>query len=296
MKTLIHNTGYFFKEAKTIFKVDKGSNIFSIFSIGLILFILALIFSGWWISNEIIHVLQEEAEVSVYYDEDLADTDVSNLISKIEKISGIKQVNVIGERESYDRMASVLGSEADILTLFDANPFTAFIEVKIDINQTDEILNSMGKLEHIAYIRDNKSIIDKLKAITNMLTLASILIVIAVGISTVFVISHIIRQGIYNNRDQINTLRLLGAPNSFIGTPFLLEGLFLTLSGGLFASLLVSGLLYFGYEQINSSLLFIPLPSVESFIPLISALLMSISAALGILGSFFGFRTSINKG
>lgn len=289
---MIYNIGYFFKEAKTIFKIDRGSNIFSIFSIGLILFILALIFSGWWVSNEIIYVLQEEAEISIYYDEDLKDTEVSNLMKEIEGIQGIKKVSIVGEEESYNRMATVLGSEANILNLFEDNPFTAFIEVKVDIDQTDHILNSIKKLKNIKYIRDNKTIIDKLKNITNMLTLASILIVVVVGISTVFVISHIIRQGIYNNRDQINTLNLLGAPDGFIGTPFLLEGLFLTLGGGLISWLLISGLLYFGYEKIKSSLLFVPLPSIENFIPNMFILLMSISAVLGVLGSLFGLRIS----
>ena len=131
-----------------------------------------------------------------------------------------------------------------------------------------------------------------LKNITNILTVVSILIVLVVGISTVFVISHIIRQGIYNNRDQINTLNLLGAPDGFIGTPFLLEGLFLTLGGGLISWLLISGLLYFGYEKIKSSLLFVPLPSIENFIPNMFILLMSISAVLGVLGSLFGLRIS----
>lgn len=292
MKTFIYNIGYFFKEAKTIFKVDKGSNIFSIFSIGLILFILGLIFSGWWVSNEIVHALQGEAEISVYYDEDIENREINSLIAKIEDIQGVKKVSLIGEEESYDRMADVLGSEAEILTLFDDNPFTAFIEVKIDIEQTDNILNDMEKIEDVKYIRDNKGIIDKLKSITNMLTLISILIVVVVGISTVFVISHIIRQGIYNNRNQINTLKLLGAPDSFIETPFLLEGLFLTLGGGLFASILISGLLYFGYGQIKSYLLFVPLPSIENLIPNMFMILMIISAALGILGSLFGLKSS----
>lgn len=289
---MIYNIGYFFKEAKTIFKVDKGSNIFSIFSIGLILFILALIFSGWWVSNEIIHVLQEEAEISIYYHEDLEDVEVSNLMKEIEGIAGIKKVSIVGEEESYDRMATVLGNEANILNLFEDNPFTAFIEVKVDIDQTDYILSKINKLKNIKYIRDNKAIIDKLKNITNMLTLASILIVVVVGISTVFVISHIIRQGIYNNRDQINTLNLLGAPDGFIGTPFLLEGLFLTLGGGLISWLLISGLLYFGYEKIKSSLLFVPLPSIGNFIPNMFIILMSISGVLGVLGSLFGLRVS----
>lgn len=292
MKDIVYNMRYFFKEAKTIFKVDKASNIFSIFSIGLILFILSLIFSAWWISQEVIHILQSEAEISIYYDEDLDNIQFKNLVKNIEDIRGIKNVSLIDENESYERMVEVLGSEANILSLFESNPFTAFIEVKVDIEETDNILTSIEKIDNISYIRDNKNIIDKLKSITNMLTIGSILIVTVVGISTVFVVSHIIRQGIYNNRNQINTLKLLGAPNSFIGAPFLLEGLFLTLGGGVFSSILTSGFLYLAYGQIKSSLLFIPLPSMEIFLPNVIIVVILISIILGILGSIFGLKAT----
>lgn len=292
MKTIVYNIGYFLKEAKTIFKVDKGSNIFSIFSIGLILFILSLIFSGWWISNEVIEVLQGEAEISIYYEDDLKEIEIENLIKKINDIRGIEEVSLVEEKEAYNRMVDILGSEADILNLFEDNPFTAFIEVKVDINQTDYILSTIEGIDNIDYIRDNKGVIDKLKNITNILTVASVLVVAVVGVSTVFVVSHIIRQGIYNNRNQINTLKLLGAPDSFIGTPFVLEGLLLTLGGGLFSSLLISGLLYLAYGKIQGSLLFIPLPSMEVLLWNIVISIMIISALLGILGSLFGLKSS----
>lgn len=292
MKTIVYNIGYFLKEAKTIFKVDKTSNIFSIFSIGLTLFILSLIFSGWWISNDIIEVLQGEAEINVYYDENLQGMEVEKLIKTIGATRGVKSVSLVDEIESYNRMVDVLGNEAEILNLFEDNPFTAFIEVKVDMDQIDHILNKVEDIIGVNHVRGNKEIIDKLKSIINILTLLGLLVITAVAISTIFVISHIIRQGIYNNRDQISTLKLLGAPESFIGIPFFLEGLFLTMGGGILSSLLIGLLLYFGYGKIGSSLLFVPLPSVNDLIPGIVIGLISVSALLGILGSLFGLKAS----
>lgn len=291
MKSIIYNIGYFFKEAKTIFKVDKASNIFSIFSIGLILFILSLIFSGWWISSEVIHLLQEEAEISAYYEEALEKEEIKRVMERMEGVKGIKEVKLVGEEESYNRMADVLGNEAEILKLFQDNPFTGFIEVKINIDEIEYVRDKVENIEGIDHVRDNKEIINKLKSIINILTILGLLVITAVGISTIFVISHIIRQGVYNNKNQINTLKLLGAPDSFIGIPFFLEGLFLTLGGGVLASILIVLFLYFGYGQIGGSLLFLPIPSVSDLIPRIIVGLLSISAILGILGSLFGLKT-----
>lgn len=292
MTTFIYNIGYFFKEAKNIFKVDRLSNLFSIFSIGLIFFILSMIFSGWWISTEIIEVLQKEAEINVYYDEEIEDIKINDLIENIGRIQGVREVNLVGQDESYNRMKEILGKEASILELFSDNPFTSFIEVKIHMDEVDTILSQIGAFEDIEYVRDNKEVIDSLQKIITMLTILGILVITAVGISTLVVVSHIIRQGIYNNREQINTLKLLGAPDGFIGLPFMLEGLALTIGGGVLASILVGLVVHYGYSKIGGSLLFIPLPASEVLILAMVILNISLSLFLGIIGSLFGLSSA----
>lgn len=292
MKNFFYNIGYFIKEAKTIFSVDFLSNIFSIFSIGLIFFILSMIFSGWWITDQVIEVLQKEAEVNVYYDENIDKTEISLLVEDIGKIPGVREASLVNEEESYSRMVEILGKESRMLELFDDNPFSAFIEVKIHMNEVDSILEKLEVLDNIEHIRDNKQVINRLQNIVKILKVLGVLVITAVGISTLVVVSHIIRQGIYNNREQINTLKLLGAPEGFIGFPFLLEGLFLTLGGGILASALVSLIIYYGYNQIGGTITFIPLPDSGELIWSMIILIMGLSTILGIVGSLFGLSSA----
>ncbi|MFA7410621.1 MAG: permease-like cell division protein FtsX [Tissierellaceae bacterium] len=285
------NLGYFFKEAKTIFRIDFLSNLLSIFSIGLIFFILSSIVSAWWISQDLVDMLKKEAEINIYFDEKMTDSEINNLIEGIRMIREVGQVKLVDKEESHDRMVDILGKEAKVLELFDSNPFQAFIEVKINMEKLDSILEKLELFKDIDYIRDNRDIIDKLQSLIGLLTLVGILVVTATGISTLVVISHIIRQGIYNNREQINTLRLLGAPDSFIGFPFLLEGLFLTMAGGLMALGLVYLTIRMGYGQISSNL-FIPLPDMKTLTSFMAIFILSTSGLLGIIGSFFGLNSA----
>ena len=251
-----------------------------------------MVISGWWISKEVVEVLQKEAEINIYFEENLEDLRIYNLMENIKNIKGVREAKLVDREESYRRMEEILDKEARILELFDENPFQPFIEVKIDIEQVDEILEDIKSLEDIDYIRDNKDIIDKLQKIITVLTIVGLLIITATGISTLVVISHIIRQGIYNNRDQINTLKLLGAPDSFIGFPFLLEGLFLTLIGGILAFGLIFFTFKLGYEQIGTALLFVPLPNMEVLVKTIGSFILILSGILGIIGSFFGLSSA----
>lgn len=285
------NTSYFIKEAKTIFKVDLLSNVLSIFSIGLIFFILSLILTGWWLSNSIVEVIQKETEISIYYNENLEKDSLDDLLNEIRNIESIRDANIVEEEESYNRMVDILGKEAEILNYFEHNPFSPFIEVKIDMESLDDILSELETFDNIDYIRDNRQVIDKLQGIINILEIFGLLLLSAVGVSTGIIISHIIRQGIYNNKDEISTLKLLGAPDRFIRFPFLMEGIFLTTIGGILASILWALLMEYGYSNINSVLPFLPLPSKDEFQWLILGFIMVFSLFMGIIGSGFGLKS-----
>ena len=257
MKSAVYNLGYFMKEAKTLFRVDFLSNIFSIISIGLIFFILAMVICGWWISSNVVEIIQKEAEINVYSKDGV---DIPNLLERIHTIDGIRETKIVAEDEAYKRMEEILGKEAHILELFEDNPFSSFIEVNIEIEKADSIVEELEKIEDIEYTRDNKKVIDRLQNIESMLKVIGVLAMLATGILTLVVVSHIIKQGIYTNREQINTLELLGAPEFFIGFPFILEGLFLTILGGIAAWAMVNLTLHYGYGQVAKALPFIPLP------------------------------------
>ncbi|MDD3174641.1 MAG: permease-like cell division protein FtsX [Herbinix sp.] len=294
MKIFIYNIGYFLLEAKRTIRLNPLSNLFSVIGTGLILFLLGMVLAGWSVGDKLIVALKDEAEVSAYFMENTNEKDALKLVNAIKGMEGVMDASYIDETEAKAQMEKMLGNEADILGLFDENPFEAFIEVKINLDYMDQVLSDVAKLDGIDYVRDNRKVLEQMKGISDGLKLFGVLIMAAVGITTLIIISHMIRQGIYNNRDQINTLRLLGAPDGFIGFPFLLAGTFLTLLGGGLAAGLLILLLNEGYSHLSGFIPFIPLPSLEELSDKVSLLILLVSAALGLLGSLFGV-SSIGK-
>ena len=293
MKSILYNLGYFLKEVKNILQLNLLSNIFSIIGTGLILFVLGMVATGWGVSNRLVVMLQEEAEISAYFSGNTNPEEAKKIVEDIKNINGVWDSRLIGKDEAYSRMEKVLVEEAHILELFDENPFQSFIEVRIHLNQMDSVLDKVKNLKSIEYVRDNRAVLEKVKSITEGLKVLGYLVMAAVGITTIVIVSHMIRQGIYNNKDQINTLRLLGAPNNFIGFPFVLVGLLLTFVGGILASTLMVILINQVYAQV-SSVPFIPLPPRGELISSLILLIMAVSIGLGIIGSIFGL-SSIKK-
>lgn len=291
MKSIYKNTPYFIREARTIFKVDFLSNILSVFSIGLIFLILSLILTGWWISNDLVSLIEDETEISIYFSEDLEEDSINDLLSKLGKVQGIRDYGLVSEAESYDRMVDILGREAEILNHFEENPFSPFIEVKIEMDSLDHILSELEAFNEIDHIRDNRQVLDKLRDIISFIEIVGLLLALAIGVSTAIIISHIIRQGIYNNRDEINTLKLLGAPNRFIQLPFYMEGIFLTMVGGILAAGLWLLIIKFAYSNIYKLLPFMPLTHGDEFILPIMTFIIIFSFIMGAIGSKFGLKS-----
>ncbi len=295
MRNILYNLGYFLKETKNIVRHNLLSNIFSFFSTGLIFFILALVISGWQVSNRVVLAIQGEAEMSVYFNSELSDNEIARLTKEIEGIGGVFEARLINEEEAYIRMGEILGKEAQVLESFGDNPFSPFIEVKIRIEGMDLITKELNSVNGIEYVRDNREVLDRLRNISGALEILGFLILTAVGITTTVIIAHIIRTGIYDCREQIETLRLMGAPETFIAFPFLLEGLFITLAGGIMASVLIVFVLKYVYVQLAGPLPFIPLPPLEELTSGLIIFVMLSGAALGAAGSLFGTLSAKNK-
>lgn len=292
MKNALYNIGYFIREARKIIELNWLANIFSFISTGLILFILAMAVTGWGVSNMLVETLQEEAEISVYLDQNIDTEEALELIETIGEIDGVWDARLVEQTEAYNRMAAILGEEARVLEMFEQNPFEAFIEVRISLDNMKMVVERLEGLMGIDYVRDNHEILSQVQNITRVLKNYGYLLFAAVGISTLVIISHMIRQGIYNNRLQISTLRLLGAPERFIGFPFVLAGLLLTLAGGILASILIVFSINRLYSYMGGVLPFIPLPPSTQLVWGLSLLLLCISIFLGVIGSLFGLSST----
>lgn len=291
MKKFMMNLDYFFKEAGRIIRLNSLSNIFTFLGTVLVLFLLASVVTGWSIASRLVTMLEEEAEISAFYHEDVNENGVLGLVDSIDKLDGVISVRLVNEAEAYNRMEQILANDAGVLELFEENPFKAYIEIRINPGMIDSIVEKVEGFKEIEFVRDNRRVLESINSIINGIHVVGYLVIVAVGITTVIIISHMIRQGIYNNRDQIKTLHLLGASRMFIGFPFVCVGLLITVGAGLIATFIMSLVIHQGYIAIGGTIPFIPLPPEGSLVLGVTTVLISVSLILGMVGSLFGLSS-----
>lgn len=291
----LRNTKYYMGEVKTILKLNGLSSFLSVISLALIFFITTLTLTGWWLSTTFTSALEDEAEISAYYPAELNQYSVEALIIEIEKIEGVKSVESISEAQSFEKMSEILGQEAKILNQFDVNPFEAYLEIGIEIDRLEPILNSLEAMDQLEYIRDNRTILEKISRISGIVGLLGIIMTLAVGISTFIITSHIIREGVHAHEAQINTLQLLGAPDTFINMPFIIEGVLLTVLSGILASTAYLAFASRIGKFAEGVIPFFPVIGAQRMLLTISIGTVCVSVVLGLVASLFGLKFNKKK-
>lgn len=284
------NLRYFVHESALLWKVDSKSNRISVLSITFILFIASLFFVAEFVGKNVLGILREEADIAVFYSEKAEEVLVERLQEDLSALSGVLAVERISKKSSLHEMEEILGKDKEVLTLFDENPFAPYIRVKVELEKRNVILEEIEGWNSIEHIRDNKDVVEKLERIIRVLTIIGIFMLCTVIFVSVVVISHIIRQGVFLNREHIRILHLLGAPKKFIRMPFLLEGFFMSLLSGIIASVLLFGVVFLFYTQ-WSGFGFFPLPEMKLLILTGTVRTILLSIVLGIFGSISGVQT-----
>lgn len=292
MSFKLFNFPYFLREAGTLARKDLSSYILSTLSLSMIFFILSMTACLGYSMSFMADSLKSEAEISVYYD---LGFDPGSISKKLQEIDGVEEIVLIQADEAKDRMIELLGDDSKILALFDYNPFSEYLEVHIRLDMAEEISVTAGSIEGVNYVRDNREVLTKLKDISSLFNLAGLLVIAAVGAATVVLTSHIIRQGIYLNRDAIGTLKLLGAPDGFIYLPFIINGVFLSILSGILSLCVTITAVSQIYNGLIGSLSFLVLPDYNLLLTGLVIFTLSTALLLGIAGSLVGIGSTKPK-
>jgi cell division transport system permease protein len=212
---------------------------------------------------------------------------------KIRSLPGVAEVEFIPKEQALAKLEESIG--ADKLEGLDFNPLPDAFRVKVsDPQLVPRLAGEITGLRGVEQVRYGQGLVEKLLAVTRGIRIAGWVTMVVLGCAAIFLISTTIRVSVFSRRHEIGIMKLLGATNWFIRFPFLLEGLFLGLGGGLIAS---AGIFYgylFVVRQINAFLPFLPLVNQLNEIFFVFFSLLGLGLAIGAAGSVFSVRRFLN--
>ncbi len=205
----------------------------------------------------------------------------------------IVDVKYISKKQAAVELRSILGPKAPILEELKENPLPSSFELKLKrdllepslVKQKAEQIKRMAGIEEIQY---GEKWLSSLNTISKTMKISATILGCAIFIAIVFITYNTIKIFFYRRREEIETLKLLGATRSFIRFPFLLEGLFIGILGGIIGSLALYGIYsLISFEGIASIYLIraimISLPiQLYIFIPIAGAVMSFIGSFIAV--------------
>ena len=244
--------------------------------------------------NYVAEQFGDECEIRAWINETVEpDTnEMKGIENKIKALENVDDVDFFSNERALEEYAKDLGDDASVLEGLEGdNPLRDSFKVRlVDLSLAAETADAIAKIDGVAKVSDNQSSMNKLVSATKIIKNVSFWFMVFLSAIAVFIISNTIKITLFARRRDINIMKYLGATNSFISWPYIIEGIVIGLVGAIIAFVVV--VLGYNYFLSMDFTLFgtIKFCSLRDVVLFVIAWLVGIGVLLGAIGSAVSIR------
>jgi cell division transport system permease protein len=182
--------------------------------------------------------VSDDLRLVVYLNEEPGPEMQEQLRLKISQFDEVQDIKFISHAEAYNRFAEQLGDNRDVLTDMPADFLPASIEV-IPLKTLRSLSQIKLFAEYLATIPGSQKVqygqqwVERFYYFIQLLSIVVLLSGVLLILTATFMVASTIRLTIFGRQEELELLKLVGATNNYIRTPFLLEGILQGLIGSL---------------------------------------------------------------
>ena len=243
--------------------------------------------------DEMVQDLNQTSEILVYIDSDLSDAEARSIGTKINLLDNVLQATFVSREEAlqdfiadHDGDSAFSGVQASDLR----HRYIVTLEDNTKMEQTDAALK---QLPGVAKTNAAYELAKGFTTIQDVLHIVSAAVIAVLLVVSLLIIFNTVQLAMYDRKDEIAIMKMVGATNGFIRLPFVVEGFSL----GMIGAILAFGTEWAGYDalvqkigSVDSLQLFKFVPFQELLIPMVI-----VFAAAGMFVGIVGSWTSIRK-
>lgn len=272
----------------------------SIVTMAACIFIFGIFYSIVTNVNHMVKGVESDVSMTVFFEKDVGDAVIDDVGRRIQERPEVSEINFVSAEEAWEGFQEqYFGDSKEAAEGFqDDNPLanSASYEVYVDqIEKQNDLVSYIESLEGVREVRHSESAVRTLGTFNRLIATISIAIIAILLVVAVFLISNTISTGITIRREEIGIMKLIGATDLFVRTPFLMEGIIL----GLIGAAIPLGMLFVMYNQVIAYTLekFQVLDGILQFVPVgeIFRTLLPVGLILGMGIGFFGSLFTTRK-
>jgi cell division transport system permease protein len=290
------NLGFFLMEALKNLRLNILMSITAVTTtfICILVFGLGLLVSAH--IQSIIGSVREDVSVEAFMP-NATSQEVDSLANDVETWPEVASVTRVSEEQAFAEFKDKFEDQPDLYEDLDLGVFPPSIQIQlVDPNSASAVaerLKEQGFTEgNLSYPQQT---IDRLNSITSYVIWGLYGATLLFLLASVLLISNAIRLSIFARRKEIEVMKLVGASDGFVRTPFVFEGLLQAFAGASFAAFAVIWINLLFVDWSHNALPYVPISNgaVNAFSTLL--LLIAVGVGIGVIGSFLSVTRFLKK-
>ena len=239
-----------------------------------------------------VNELNQTSEILVYIDSDLSDAEARSIGTKINALSNVLQATFISREEALESFVKDHNGDSAFNGV-QANDLRHRYEVTLEDNTLmDQTDAQLQQIPGVAKTNAAYELAQGFTTIQQVLHIVSIAMIAVLLVISLLIISNTVKLALYDRRDEIFIMKMVGTTNGFIRLPFIVEGFTL----GMIGAVLAFGLEWVAYDTLVQKISQVDALQLFTFVPfenLLVPMLIVFGAAgwfVGVVGSWTSIR------
>lgn len=245
--------------------------------------------------NSGLEYIEAKVGVTARLVDDLPDSQRDNLMKFINGLDGVKEVTYVSPDMALERLREAYRERGEELDLGGAD-ITLYASVEIQLTDPElssSVSASLRDRPEVERITTKQADYEKLLGIIGLIRTVGIVALGLVGLTVLFMIVNTIRIAVYSRANEIEIMRLVGASDSFIRWPFILEGILCGLIGAVITIVLVA-IVWDPIKPVMVQVFQMPTAVSAQFLASLSAVVLGVGLGVGALGSWISVRSNLS--
>ena len=247
--------------------------------------------------NIMVDDLNKTNQILVYIDSELTDAEARSVGTPINQIANVLKAEFVTRDQALENFIADHKEEGEAFTGVIADDLRhRYVVTLLDNAQMEDTIKRVEAIPGVAKIKAEQELAEGFMTLQRVLQIASLGIIAVLLVVSLLIISNTVKISMYDRKDEIAIMKMVGATNGFIRLPFVVEGFTL----GAVGAALAFGLEWWLYDAMLVALEDVDTLNLFSFVPfetLLNPMIATFSAAalfVGIIGSWTSIRKFMN--
>lgn len=290
---LMQKIKMFTLDALKSLKRNKTITLASVVTVSATLFIFGVFLLVAQTINMGVESVESKVEIKAYLEESITTTEQDNIESIINGVEGVKEVYFETKEEAFENFKERLGENNSILTGFseERNPLpNSFVISLLEPEAAMRVEDALTGVRGVEDVGNERETVEKIIGLAKLIRSMGVVIFIILVLVSLFLISNTIKLTVYSRRREIGIMKFVGATDWFIRWPFIIEGMFMGLAGGIIAFGVVYSAYRVVYADVTQSMFYAELVTPVYVLQNFSWQFGVTGLVIGALGSFIALK------